>query len=187
MLNYLAVVLISLATSVLADTSYDSTTTVTVTPAITMTTTIGYIEEIFETAYIYTNSYGSLTTSTATGSTEFFPATGILWPELASSATNDGASETGSSTSVSTTLEAAASVATSNAISELRYGTSSIVTSSTSLPSYSALSDVEKAIAESTSAIPYGEYSTSTSATTTTFQDGSSAVIEYVVLYTQDC
>jgi hypothetical protein len=49
------------------------------------------------------------------------------------------------------------------------------------------LSDAAAAVSESTTSIPKGDYSTSTSATTTTFQDGSSAVIEYVVLYTQDC
>ena len=67
--------LLSLCAAVMAVT-YDSTTTVTTTPYTTITTTVGLIEEIYETAYIYTNSDSKLTTDYVTGLTVFRVATG---------------------------------------------------------------------------------------------------------------
>lgn len=89
----------------------------------------------------------------------------------------------------------------------LSKSTATTVTGSTHIGIFTPLSPVQDAVSPTSTAsignlsgaslstqplsvptlIPLGEYSTSEYTKTTTIEDGSSAVIEYVVLYTSSC
>lgn len=222
MLRSIALSILTLATAVLADTtSYDSTTTVTVTPEVTYTTTVGYIEDIYETVYIYTNSQSHLTTTTVIGSSVYHLASGTPTGKLAavSSPATDNkkdilvsllsasgslqlsalvspspsavllSASLSSSESVNAVL-LSASVLPSLSSSQLLMSASALPFSSSSelllFPAMSSMAAIEHAVTQNHSSIPDGDYSTSTS-TTTTLKDGTSAILEYVILYTLAC
>ena len=159
----------------------------------------------FLTVYSETNSYSSLTTTTATGkSTEVHFSNGhtILTSDEERSALvcrlhlvvlnerREASSIVSDFSSAVSSGSNSAIVSGSNSacylmapiqllplapVQLLPLGSSSSITSwsssSISFPSYSALSDAAAAVSESTTSIPKGDYSTSTSATTTTFQN----------------
>ncbi|CAX45477.1 conserved hypothetical protein [Candida dubliniensis CD36] len=136
--------------------SADITTTVTTTPYVTATTTVGLQEDIYATEYIFTDENGKLTTTTVLASTVTNPA--VL----------SGTKKSSDTTTSSTTTT------NGNDKSSLE---SSL--SFSALPtSFSTEIKVE---------VPQGVYSTSTKHTHTVLDDGQTAALELVVLYTAFC
>lgn len=171
---------------------YDSTTTVTTTPTITSTTTVNVVEEIFETEYIYTNSLGSLTTSVVVGSTAIVPSIQETDASSAYAQSTIGSSSLSSDalSSASTDQIIPSSTETeSDTVTTLF--TDSLSASATSIPISDYLTDVISSsltLTVNQSAVPSGDYTTSTYATTTVLDGSSSSVVlEYVVLYTDSC
>ena len=178
-------------------TSYTTTTT---TPVTTDTTSLGWLERIFQTEYIY-STQSEETTDTIVGST-----VSVLYVP---SETEVGVTETGvgkgvedvSETEVadvSETSETTAETTISNSLnSEPSDIVSSVVgssdtSSSDTGSSVAVSSDIVSSSsapvssAPSTSSIPPGDYSTGYSSTTS-LVNGTSAVIQYTILYTSDC
>lgn len=176
-------------------TSYTTTTT---TPVTTDTTSLGWLERIFQTEYIY-STQSEETTDTIVGST-----VSVLYVP---SETEVGVTETGvgkgvgdvedvSETEVadiSETSETTAETTISNSLnSEPSDIVSSVVDSSDTVSSVAVSSDIVSSSsapvssAPSTSSIPPGDYSTGYSSTTS-LVNGTSAVIQYTILYTSDC
>lgn len=173
-------------------TSYTTTTT---TPVTTDTTSLGWLERIFQTEYIY-STQSEETTDTIVGST-----VSVLYVP---SETEVGVTETGvgkgvedvSETEVadvSETSETTAETTISNSLnSEPSDIVSSVVGSSDTGSSVALSSDIVSSSsapvssAPSTSSIPPGDYSTGYSSTTS-LVNGTSAVIQYTILYTSDC
>lgn len=173
-------------------TSYTTTTT---TPVTTDTTSLGWLERNFQTEYIY-STQSEETTDTIVGST-----VSVLYVP---SETEVGVTETGvgkgvedvSETEVadvSETSETTAETTISNSLnSEPSDIVSSVVGSSDTGSSVALSSDIVSSSsapvssAPSTSSIPPGDYSTGYSSTTS-LVNGTSAVIQYTILYTSDC
>lgn len=150
------------------------------------TTTYDVVARIPVTEYVWTNDAGSLTSTQITGTASYVPADETESATVTSSTEPPAVLETALAlpsfllsdiavTSVELTLLSPTAVAAAPKESEL-VSNSVLSAAVTSAPSSSA------------SAIPSGVYfSTGTSSTTTTLEDGSSAVVEYVVLYTNVC
>lgn len=149
------------------------------------TTTYDVIARIPVTEYIWTNDAGSLTTTQLTGTATYVPAT-----DADESATITSSAEPPQQ---SGSFVASVGVPTTSLVDALPsdFFESSALSAAAvvAAPSESEfLSSAPPAITDAPSAIPSGDYfSTGTSSTTTTLEDGSSAVIEYVVLYTNVC
>lgn len=162
--TFLAIILVMGAHGVAAaDEDTTSTTTTTTTPVVTATTTVGYIEQIRETEYIYTNSDGQLTTTTATGTSYVLAVVLGESTDTASVALPTNAQSTEEAASLGPSADPSSASAT--------LAPSSSTSPNTSNNPFSA---------------PPGSYSTGYSTTSTTI-DGTSAVVEYVVLYTNTC
>ncbi|KAF6069374.1 hypothetical protein FOB64_003027 [Candida albicans] len=142
----------------LARSADDVTTTITTTPYVTATTTVGLQEDIYATEYIYTDDNGKLTTTTVLASTVTNPAvlqgtTPTTKPSADPSSSDDNSNKPSSSTTA------------------------------TSDNSESSPTGFFTEIFE----VPEGVYSTSTKYTHTVLDDGQTAALELVVLYTAFC
>ncbi|KGQ90846.1 hypothetical protein MEQ_01152 [Candida albicans P87] len=143
----------------LARSADDVTTTITTTPYVTATTTVGLQEDIYATEYIYTDDNGKLTTTTVLASTVTNPAvlqetTPTTKPSADPSSSDDNSNKPSSPTT-----------ATSD-------------NSESSPTGFFTEIKVE---------VPEGVYSTSTKYTHTVLDDGQTAALELVVLYTAFC
>lgn len=144
------------------------------------TTTYDVVARIPVTEYVWTNDAGSLTSTQITGTASYAPADATDSATVTSSTEPPVVLETSlviPSPSGELILLSPTAIAAAPSESELSFTAVQLLSAAvTSAPSSSA------------SAIPSGTYfSTGTSSTTTTLEDGSSAVIEYVVLYTNVC
>ncbi|QRG36238.1 hypothetical protein FDK38_000572 [Candidozyma auris] len=140
---------------------------------VTSTTTYDVIARIPVTEYVWTNSAGSLTSTQITGTATYVPA---YETDLSSTVTSS--TEPPQVTS-SVPHEESASFSSAQIDSSLSVAS---VTDSSTAPS------VTSGPVVSQSPIPSGHYfSTGSSTVTTTLKDGSSAVIEYAILYTNVC
>ncbi|RLV93398.1 hypothetical protein JA1_002550 [Spathaspora sp. JA1] len=159
--------------TIAADDDAGATTTITTTPVTTELATVTAQEDIYGTVYIYTADNGQLTTQTILH-TELNPY------EPAQSTTDVPASSSTptSTTTTSSSLDALVSSSTP--------ASSDITTSSTPTSSSTSSSSLVTS-SESVIVIPKGEYSSSTKITNTILPNGSTAILELVVLYTQEC
>ena len=150
----------------LARSADDVTTTITTTPYVTATTTVGLQEDIYATEYIYTDDNGKLTTTTVLASTVTNPA--VLqeqWQLLQGTTPTTKPSADPSSSDDNSNKPSSSTTATSD-------------NSESSPTGFFTEIKVE---------VPEGVYSTSTKYTHTVLDDGQTAALELVVLYTAFC
>lgn len=197
--NYLTLILLTIGLVQSADTDFESTTTTTVTPTVTSTVTVGYEEEIYETDYVYTLD-GVLTTYTVFGSTVFLlggstaSATSDPNPIVTGTTTKVDATSVGTSSPTitqstsneSTDISQSQSTVTSSPGLSIESSAGNLVTSSIAASgsdsSHSAQTSIEIPIS-----VPQGTYSTSEYTTLTTLENGSTAILEMVVMITDSC
>ncbi|KAI5965490.1 hypothetical protein KGF57_000756 [Candida theae] len=198
-------------------TSYDGTTVVTVTPQATATTTVPQVVEENGVVYIWTNEAGVLTTTTIyTQTTTLANAEATSTDQGSTTATDTTPTDQGSSSSVPTVESTSSSISTtsgpppSSVAQETGEAQSSSTTSqpnessssgevssspsSGAAPAATSPSDATStALATGNSVIviptqvPEGDYSTETITTNTVLENGSTAVLELVVLHTAVC
>lgn len=198
---------------------------------VTVTVTSNYVAQETVTAFVYTNSLGSLTTQlftrlpSATASPFVAPSETSQESSAASSApasssapvssapvssapassapASSAAASSGVASSAAGSSASASSVAVSSAgqssapSSSIKSSTaasstiSSVAESSSSassaVPSSSSAAESSSLPSETLFVLPPGTYYTKTEQSTTTMEDGASAVIEYVIMYTNAC
>lgn len=188
-----------------------STTTIdtTITPTVTFTTTVDLIEQVYETEYIYTDDTGHLTTSIVIGSTAYVSPEALDTSTSSSSSSSSPSSSSISSDAIvsattavqsnsdntSSSIASASDIATNSQILDVNSSTFSntkslevsVSKTSTVASATDNIKDpTEVAQLVSQSPIPEGDYSTSHS-TATEIIDGTSMVVEYVILHTSAC
>ena len=203
---------------------------------VTVTVTSNYVAQETVTAFVYTNSLGSLTTQlftrlpSATASPFVAPSETSQESSAASSAPASSSAPVSSApvssapvSSAPASSAAASSAAASSGVASSAAGSSASASSvavssagqssapSSSIKSSAAASSTISSVAESSSSassavpssssaaessslpsetlfvLPPGTYYTKTEQSTTTMEDGASAVIEYVIMYTNAC
>lgn len=201
---------------------------------VTVTVTSNYVAQETVTAFVYTNSLGSLTTQlftrlpSATASPFVAPSETSQESSAASSApasssapvssapvssapassapassapVSSAAASSGVASSAAGSSASASSVAVSSAgqssapsssIKSSAAASSTISSvaessSSASVPSSSSAAESSGLPSETLFVLPPGTYYTKTEQSTTTMEDGASAVIEYVIMYTNAC
>ncbi|KAI5969255.1 hypothetical protein CANMA_001702 [Candida margitis] len=192
-------------------TSYDGTTVVTVTPQATSTTTVPQVVEQNGVVYIWTNEQGVLTTTTVFTQTTTL-AEAEATPTDDTTSTGDSTTPTSdpsnsSPVAVSTSPTTTSSISTSSGAPPTSstpqetgessstatdnnssvQKTSSSAPDSSSAPGASSTTVAPGSVIVIPTDVPEGDYSTSTVTSETVLDNGSTAVLELVVLYTAVC
>lgn len=146
------------------------------------TTTYDVIARIPVTEYVWTNDAGSLTSTQITGTATYVPA------DETESATITSSTQPPAILQTVLDFSSYPSDDYSSIYESAVLDPSAVVAATSESEPLLSAAAVTSAPSTSASPIPSGDYfSTGSSSTITTLEDGSSAVIEYVVLYTNVC
>ncbi|KAI3404054.1 hypothetical protein KGF56_003090 [Candida oxycetoniae] len=173
-------------------TSYDGTTVITTTPSVVATTTIPAVVDVYGDVYIWTNEAGALTSTTlyVTVTREIDATATPAEPSTNDSSASEPTEEPSASANASSGSSQQVPQVTSAVPATTATSTAPLSTTFATPPSSSSSSDVSAVAPNRTTIstdIPDGDYATKTVTTDTILSDGSTAVLELVVLYTAVC